>query len=71
MAEIEKPLKSSNMAEVVGEWDAKYIAVDQGLLFSIILAANYLGGFFRFGEKYDLRQKLILYFIQTSQACLI
>jgi len=42
MQEIEKPLKSSNMAEVVGDWDAKFISVDQGMLFSIILAANYL-----------------------------
>jgi S-phase kinase-associated protein 1 len=26
----------------VGEWDAKFIQVDQEMLFEIILAANYL-----------------------------
>lgn len=42
-AEIEKPLKSKVMTEIVGQWDAKFIDdVDQEMLFSIILAANYL-----------------------------
>eukprot|EP00494_Astrolonche_serrata_P029128 UN29395 len=40
--EIEKPLKSSNMNEVVSEWDAQYVEVDQETLFEIILAANYM-----------------------------
>jgi len=40
--EIEKPLKSSNMAEVVGEWDANYVEVDMEFLFELILAANYM-----------------------------
>jgi len=42
MQDIEKPLKSQNMFEVVSEWDANYIEVDQATLFAIILAANYL-----------------------------
>jgi len=40
--EIEKPLKSSNMAEVVSQWDAEYVEVEQELLFELILAANYM-----------------------------
>jgi len=40
--DIEKPLKSSNMQEVVGEWDAKYVEVDMEFLFELILAANYM-----------------------------
>ena len=42
MADIEKPLRSQDMKEIVGEWDAQYIDVEQAMLFSIILAANYL-----------------------------
>jgi len=40
--EIEKPLKSANMAEVVAGWDADFVDVDQELLFELILAANYM-----------------------------
>lgn len=40
--EIDKPLKSSNMAEAVSQWDADYVDVDQELLFELILAANYM-----------------------------
>uniref|UniRef100_A0A7S3HQT9 S-phase kinase-associated protein 1 n=1 Tax=Spumella elongata TaxID=89044 RepID=A0A7S3HQT9_9STRA len=42
MNEIEKPLKSANMAEVVQEWYSNFIAVDQEILFELILAANYM-----------------------------
>eukprot|EP00808_Paulinella_micropora_P015907 g47039.t1 len=41
--EIEKPLKSANMTEVVGDpWDANFVDVVQELLFELILAANYM-----------------------------
>lgn len=40
--EIEKPLKSQNMSDIVSEWDANYIKVDQDVLFELILAANYM-----------------------------
>lgn len=40
--EIEKPLKSANMHEVVPEWDANFVEMDQESLFELILAANYM-----------------------------
>jgi len=40
--EIEKPLKSANMNEVVSAWDAEFVEVDQEMLFELILAANYM-----------------------------
>merc|ERR1712098_1011254 len=41
--EIERPLKSANLADVVPAWYAAYVTVDSNeLLFEIIMAANYL-----------------------------
>ena len=40
--EFEKPLKSANMREVVSEWDANFIEVDQEILFALISAAHFL-----------------------------
>jgi len=42
MTEIEKPLKSQNMADVVQQWYANYVNVEQVVLFELILAANYM-----------------------------
>merc|ERR1712038_519397 len=42
MTEIEKPLKSSEMAEVVQKWFAEFVNVEQVVLFELILAANYM-----------------------------
>jgi hypothetical protein len=39
--EIEKPLKSANMTEVVGEWDSRYVEVEQEVLFELILVAYF------------------------------
>eukprot|EP01084_Bolivina_argentea_P039709 73381_1 len=39
---IEKPLKSANMRDIVCEWEANFIEVDQETLFELILAANKL-----------------------------
>jgi len=40
--DIEKPLKSANMREVVSDWDATFVEVDQETLFELILSANYM-----------------------------
>jgi S-phase kinase-associated protein 1 len=42
MNDIEKPLKSANMNEVVQEWYSNYVDVEQEVLFELILAANYM-----------------------------
>ena len=42
MTPISKPIKSTDMKVVVGEWDAAYIDLEHRVLFDIILAANYL-----------------------------
>lgn len=40
--DIQKPLKSNDMREVVCEWDAEFVSVEQEMLFELILAANYM-----------------------------
>lgn len=42
MTEIEKPLKSQVMADVVQKWYADFVDLEQVLLFELILAANYM-----------------------------
>ena len=42
MNEIEAPLKSANMHELVQEWYAHFVAVDQELIFDLVMAANYM-----------------------------
>lgn len=42
MKEIPKPIPTTNLEEIVGEWDAKFMDVDQPMLFQLILAANYM-----------------------------
>ena len=40
--EIEKPLHSYNLCEVVDEWDANFIDIEHERLFELIVAANYM-----------------------------
>ncbi len=42
MKEIEKPLKSANMSEIVQEWYERFVDLDQEALYEIILASNYM-----------------------------
>ncbi|CAB9514571.1 phase kinase-associated protein 1 [Seminavis robusta] len=42
MNEIEKPLKSNAMSDVVQKWYAEFVDIEQVLLFELILAANYM-----------------------------
>lgn len=42
MDEIEKPLRSQIMTEIVSEWYANYIDIDNIEIFNIVSAANYL-----------------------------
>jgi len=40
--EIDKPLRSNNLADVVSEWYASFVNLDQEVLFELILAANFM-----------------------------
>jgi len=40
--EISKPIKSNNMKELVSDWDATFVEVDQQVLFDLTLASNYM-----------------------------
>ena len=42
MTEIEKPLKSSNLSELIQEYYSEFTNVEQETLFELVLAANYL-----------------------------
>lgn len=42
MSEIEKPLKSANMTDVVQTWYSDFVELEQVVLFELILAANYM-----------------------------
>ena len=39
---IEKPLSSSDLSQIVDQWHADFVNVEQELLFEIVMAANYL-----------------------------
>ena len=40
--EIEKPLSSTDLSQVVDAWHADFVNVDQEMLFEVVMAANYL-----------------------------
>ena len=40
--EIEKPLRSNNLNDVVSDWYANFVNLDQEVLFELILAANFM-----------------------------
>ena len=40
--EIEKPLRSNNLNDVVNEWYANFVDLDQEVLFELILASNFM-----------------------------
>jgi hypothetical protein len=42
MKEIPRPIPTNNLTEMVGEWDANFVKLEQEPLFKLILAANYL-----------------------------
>jgi S-phase kinase-associated protein 1 len=42
MTKITKPIKSNNMSEVVQEWYANFVNVEQEVLFELTLVANFM-----------------------------
>lgn len=42
MDNIEKPLKSPNLKNIISDWDLNFIDVEQELLYKLVLAANYI-----------------------------
>jgi S-phase kinase-associated protein 1 len=42
MREIPKPITTSNLGDMVSEWDVKFIDLEQEELYRVMLAANYL-----------------------------
>lgn len=40
--EIDKPLRSNNLNDVVSDWYANFVNLDQEVLFELILAANFM-----------------------------
>ncbi len=42
MPEIEKPLKSAKLEDLVPAWDAAFVDVEQETLFELIMGANFL-----------------------------
>lgn len=41
--EIEKPIRSTNFAELVSQWECQIVDLPHEELFGLVLAANYLG----------------------------